>query len=216
MGLRRGCLWPCRSCMSSTTCRTGRLGAASPPTLHRYRGLYLGLRHIGVVKFLASSLLSIQLILQCCSHSYESGTTMLCASYQARGQGRKEQAQNRQGGASISRSASDSRMAALGKEASLPAGSLPVFRIPGLSLMMPTSVGHVDLSPVFLSKEQLLATWVCFHIHTVQFELLGKHTTNMHKMDLERFFLLQGAGHVARNGVLFAQGLNKPGILEAN
>ncbi|KAK9905595.1 hypothetical protein WJX75_002710 [Coccomyxa subellipsoidea] len=78
---------------------------------------------------------------------------------QARGQGRKEQAQNRQGGASISRSASDSRMAALGKEASLPAGSLPVFRIPGLSLMMPTSVGHVDLSPVFLSKEQLLATW---------------------------------------------------------
>ncbi len=46
------------------------------------------------------------------------------------------------------------------KGALLPEGSLPVFRIPGLSLLLPTSVGQVDFSPLFLSKEQLDATWV--------------------------------------------------------
>ncbi len=72
----------------------------------------------------------------------------------------EEQAQSRQAGASTSTIDSDSRTAAPGKEAALPAGSLPVFKIPGLSLTLPTSVGRVDFSPLFLSKEQLHATWV--------------------------------------------------------
>ena len=39
-------------------------------------------------------------------------------------------------------------------------GTVPVFRIPGLSLQLPTAIGDVHFAPVFLSKEQLDRTWV--------------------------------------------------------
>ena len=40
------------------------------------------------------------------------------------------------------------------------AGTLPLFRIPGLALVLPTTSGHVNFAPLFLSKEQLDITWV--------------------------------------------------------
>lgn len=40
------------------------------------------------------------------------------------------------------------------------AGTLPLFRIPGLAVVLPTTAGHVDFAPLFLSKEQLDITWV--------------------------------------------------------
>ena len=40
------------------------------------------------------------------------------------------------------------------------AGTLPVFRIPGLALQLPTAAGVVDFTPLFLSRRQLDDTWV--------------------------------------------------------
>ena len=40
------------------------------------------------------------------------------------------------------------------------AGTLPLFRIPGLALVLPTTAGQVNFAPLFLSKEQLDITWV--------------------------------------------------------
>ena len=40
-------------------------------------------------------------------------------------------------------------------------GDLPVFGIPGIHISLPTAVGPVSFSPLFLSKEQLDRTWVC-------------------------------------------------------
>ena len=40
------------------------------------------------------------------------------------------------------------------------AGTLPVYRIPGLALQLPTSAGDVDFTPLFLSRKQLDITWV--------------------------------------------------------
>ena len=37
---------------------------------------------------------------------------------------------------------------------------LPVFRLPGVLVQLPTTVGMVCFSPVFLSKDQLERTWV--------------------------------------------------------
>ena len=53
------------------------------------------------------------------------------------------------------------------------AGTLPLFRIPGLSLVLPTTAGHVDFAPLFLSKEQLDITWVrgsylCTHVKVLE------------------------------------------------
>ena len=39
-------------------------------------------------------------------------------------------------------------------------GDLPVFGIPGIHIRLPTAVGPVSFSPLFLSKEQLDRTWV--------------------------------------------------------
>ena len=39
-------------------------------------------------------------------------------------------------------------------------GDLPVFGIPGIHISLPTAVGPVSFSPLFLSKEQLDRTWV--------------------------------------------------------
>ena len=39
-------------------------------------------------------------------------------------------------------------------------GDLPVFGIPGVHIRLPTAVGPVSFSPLFLSKEQLDRTWV--------------------------------------------------------
>jgi hypothetical protein len=64
-------------------------------------------------------------------------------------------------------------VAAAGEEAAPPPGlrsaadelqgTLPVFRIPGLALTLPTSAGAVDFTPLFLSKQQLDLTWVRVH-----------------------------------------------------
>ena len=39
-------------------------------------------------------------------------------------------------------------------------GDLPVFRIPGIQIKLPTAAGIVSFSPLFLSKEQLDRSWV--------------------------------------------------------
>lgn len=39
-------------------------------------------------------------------------------------------------------------------------GELPVFKLPGFNIRLPTIVGMVSFSPLFLSKEQLNRTWV--------------------------------------------------------
>ena len=39
-------------------------------------------------------------------------------------------------------------------------GEMPVFRLPGVQIRLPTAVGMVSFSPLFLSKEQLDRTWV--------------------------------------------------------
>ena len=72
----------------------------------------------------------------------------------------ERQVRERQHASSASVSDGDSRLDAAGKEAALPSGMLPVFKIPGLSLMLPTSAGHVDFAPLFLSHDQLHTTWV--------------------------------------------------------
>ncbi len=45
-------------------------------------------------------------------------------------------------------------------ESSLGRQDLPVFRLPGVLVQLPTAVGIVCFSPVFLSKDQLDKTWV--------------------------------------------------------
>ena len=39
-------------------------------------------------------------------------------------------------------------------------GEMPVFRLPGVRIRLPTAAGTVSFSPLFLSKEQLDRTWV--------------------------------------------------------
>lgn len=73
----------------------------------------------------------------------------------------ERQVRERQDASSRSISDGDSRLDVVGKTAALPSGTLPVFKIPGLSLMLPTSAGHVDFAPLFLSHDQLHTTWVC-------------------------------------------------------
>lgn len=70
-------------------------------------------------------------------------------------QGRKMQDES-----NTSISDGDSRLDVVGENAALPSGVLPVFKIPGLSLILPTSAGHVDFAPLFLSYDQLHTTWV--------------------------------------------------------
>ena len=38
---------------------------------------------------------------------------------------------------------------------------VPVFRLPGIEIRLPTAVGIVSFTPLFLSKRQLESTWVC-------------------------------------------------------
>ena len=44
-------------------------------------------------------------------------------------------------------------------------GEMPVFRLPGVQIRLPTAVGIVSFSPLFLSKEQLTRTWVSAPFH---------------------------------------------------
>lgn len=44
-------------------------------------------------------------------------------------------------------------------------GTLPVFQIPGLSISLPSTLGPIQFSPLFLTKEQLHLTWVCVTYH---------------------------------------------------
>ena len=39
-------------------------------------------------------------------------------------------------------------------------GEVPVFRLPGVKIRLPTAVGMVTFSPLFMSKKQLSRTWV--------------------------------------------------------
>jgi hypothetical protein len=39
-------------------------------------------------------------------------------------------------------------------------GTLPVFRIPGLAIILPSSIGPIRFTPLFLSSDQLQKTWV--------------------------------------------------------
>ncbi|CAL8472166.1 g11708 [Coccomyxa elongata] len=71
----------------------------------------------------------------------------------------ERQGRKRQDESNTSISDSDSRLDVVGENAALPSGVMPVFKIPGLSLMLPTSAGHVDFAPLFLSYDQLHTTW---------------------------------------------------------
>ena len=44
-------------------------------------------------------------------------------------------------------------------------GEMPVFRLPGVQIKLPTAVGVVSFSPLFLSKKQLDRTWVSTDLH---------------------------------------------------
>ena len=53
-------------------------------------------------------------------------------------------------------------------ETGISRGELPVFRLPGVQIKLPTAVGVVSFSPLFLSKKQLDKTWVSTALHPLQ------------------------------------------------
>ena len=78
------------------------------------------------------------------------------------------------GGSSTDSTSSGSEQRSLtSKTGSLNSGEMPVFRLPGVLIRLPTAVGIVSFSPLFLSKEQLTRTWVSTPLHA-PFESAGE------------------------------------------